>query len=190
MSNIHQRIPPSGSDSSSHLLSEGSTLSVSSSADKGPTISDKELLQVPGNDYGWPLIIQYEHFSTLWRNMPNMLLENKGPVARDHLANERNYLAWVRTSLSFATIGLAVTAAFRGYGDGLLIVGKIIGALFILLAISLMIIGAYRYYITAIWLQRDKFPPSRASVFLITIFACILIATGFILILINTSRMI
>lgn len=27
----------------------------------------------------------------------------KGSVARDHLANERTYLAWLRTSLSFAS---------------------------------------------------------------------------------------
>ncbi|KAF2725809.1 hypothetical protein K431DRAFT_280528 [Polychaeton citri CBS 116435] len=40
-------------------------------------------------------------------------LENKGSVARDHLALERTYLAWLRTSLSFASIGIAVTQLFR-----------------------------------------------------------------------------
>ncbi|KAH8916794.1 hypothetical protein BT69DRAFT_1287355 [Atractiella rhizophila] len=40
-------------------------------------------------------------------------LENKGSVARDHLANERTYLAWLRTSLSLASIGVAITQLFR-----------------------------------------------------------------------------
>lgn len=58
-------------------------------------------------------------------------LENKGSVARDHLAlgvycsfyvclstylqwiAERTFLAWLRTSLSFASIGIAVTQLFR-----------------------------------------------------------------------------
>ncbi|SGY25576.1 BQ5605_C018g08642 [Microbotryum silenes-dioicae] len=41
------------------------------------------------------------------------MLENKGSVARDHLANERTFLAWLRTSLSMASIGIAITQLFR-----------------------------------------------------------------------------
>ena len=40
-------------------------------------------------------------------------LENKGSVARDHLALERTFLAWLRTSLAFASIGVAITQLFR-----------------------------------------------------------------------------
>lgn len=40
-------------------------------------------------------------------------LENTGAVARDHLANERTFLAWLRTSLAFASIGVAITQFFR-----------------------------------------------------------------------------
>lgn len=40
-------------------------------------------------------------------------LNNKGAVARDHLANERTFLAWLRTSLAFASIGVAITQFFR-----------------------------------------------------------------------------
>ncbi|EFE43877.1 conserved hypothetical protein [Trichophyton verrucosum HKI 0517] len=40
-------------------------------------------------------------------------LENKGSVARDHLALERTFLSWLRTSLAFASIGIAVTQLFR-----------------------------------------------------------------------------
>ncbi|BGP26247.1 hypothetical protein JCM10295v2_005192 [Rhodotorula toruloides] len=41
------------------------------------------------------------------------VLENKGAVARDHLAGERTFLAWLRTSLALASIGIAVTQLFR-----------------------------------------------------------------------------
>jgi uncharacterized membrane protein YidH (DUF202 family) len=40
-------------------------------------------------------------------------LENKGATARDHLALERTFLAWLRTSLAFASIGIAITQLFR-----------------------------------------------------------------------------
>ena len=52
-----------------------------------------------------------------WRGIAekygSVSLENKGSVARDHLALERTFLAWLRTSLAFASIGIAVTQLFR-----------------------------------------------------------------------------
>lgn len=40
-------------------------------------------------------------------------VKNTGAVARDHLANERTFLAWLRSSLTFASIGVAITQFFR-----------------------------------------------------------------------------
>ncbi|KAG5639862.1 hypothetical protein DXG03_002776, partial [Asterophora parasitica] len=37
---------------------------------------------------------------------PSLVLENSGSVARDHLASERTFLAYVRTSLLLATTGV------------------------------------------------------------------------------------
>ncbi|KAB8299233.1 hypothetical protein EYC80_001324 [Monilinia laxa] len=52
-----------------------------------------------------------------WKKMTeeygSIELENKGSVARDHLALERTFLAWLRTSLAFASIGIAITQLFR-----------------------------------------------------------------------------
>ena len=43
---------------------------------------------------------------------PALVLQNKGSVARDHLASERTFLAYVRTSLGMASAGVALVQLF------------------------------------------------------------------------------
>jgi hypothetical protein len=48
----------------------------------------------------------------------SLLLKNTGSVARDHLASERTFLAWVRTSLSMAMAGVGkLTEDIRWAGN-------------------------------------------------------------------------
>ncbi|KAG7571294.1 hypothetical protein FFLO_00806 [Filobasidium floriforme] len=47
-----------------------------------------------------------------WWEM-SLVLKNTGSVARDHLASERTFLAWMRTSVSLAMAGVAVAQLFR-----------------------------------------------------------------------------
>ena len=42
---------------------------------------------------------------------PNLILENSGSVARDHLASERTFLAYMRTSLTIASTGVGALIA-------------------------------------------------------------------------------
>ncbi|KAL3479775.1 hypothetical protein BJX99DRAFT_221752 [Aspergillus californicus] len=131
-------------------------------------------------------------------------LENKGSVARDHLALERTFLAWLRTSLAFASIGIAITQLFRlsntttqsaasvssilspTYDDSpvmritdtsqrLRSLGKPLGTTFIGVAILILLVGFHRYFESQYWIIRGKFPASRGSIALIAFVAGALI---------------
>jgi uncharacterized membrane protein YidH (DUF202 family) len=51
-------------------------------------------------------------FDRLKRYSPSATLENRGSVARDHLASERTFLAYTRTSLALASTGVALVQLF------------------------------------------------------------------------------
>ncbi|KAG0294454.1 hypothetical protein BGZ97_005086, partial [Linnemannia gamsii] len=103
---------------------------------------------------------------------PSLTLENKGSIARDHLANERTYLAWLRTSLSLITVGVAVTQLFRlqtndpGHSNQLLRVsemGRPLGGSFIALGVLFLWLGTSRYFHNQSVLSYGQFPASRGS---------------------------
>ncbi|KAK6332508.1 hypothetical protein TWF730_004173 [Orbilia blumenaviensis] len=126
----------------------------------------------------------------------SLSLENKGSVARDHLALERTFLAWLRTSLSFASIGIAVTQLFRLNSamessdpvveQGAMTLrrmGKPLGATFLGIAIVVLLIGINRYYESQNWLLKGKFPASRGSIVFLTVIAAALIICSLSIIL-------
>ncbi|KAK8067921.1 hypothetical protein PG996_007033 [Apiospora saccharicola] len=43
-----------------------------------------------------------------WFRLATPVYKNTGSVARDHLASERTFLAWMRTGLGFVALGIAV----------------------------------------------------------------------------------
>ncbi|KAK3341560.1 hypothetical protein B0T25DRAFT_510752 [Lasiosphaeria hispida] len=107
-------------------------------------------------------------------------LENKGSVARDHLALERTFLAWLRTSLAFASIGIAITQLFRlntslaeegKQADSLRHLGKPLGATFLSISILILFLGYKRYLTTQYWVIKGKFPASRGTIMLVSFIA-------------------
>jgi putative membrane protein len=82
-----------------------------------------------------------------------------GSKARDHLANERTYLAWLRTA--FGMLALTAAVARFGTGNGAhdhLAVG-ILGAL----GVFILALGTRRYYQVARDLEAGRFTFSRRT---------------------------
>ncbi|KAL9116670.1 MAG: hypothetical protein Q9187_006804 [Circinaria calcarea] len=121
--------------------------------------------------------------------------ESKGKRRR----TKRTFLAWLRTSLAFASIGIAVTQLFRlnttiSERDGLTPapelpgtirlrqIGKPLGATFLGIAILVLGVGGRRYFESQYWIIRGKFPASRGSVILITLVALALIVVSLVVV--------
>ena len=68
---------------------------------------------------------------------------------RDHLANERTQLAWLRTGANVMVVGLAV-ARFGGDGD-ITAMSLAAGAVLVLAGVFLVTFGTYRYR----WVTRE-----------------------------------
>ncbi|KAI9244603.1 hypothetical protein EDC94DRAFT_629461 [Helicostylum pulchrum] len=113
--------------------------------------------------YGW-LQRFYTRFST------SFMLENKAATARDHLANERTFLAWLRTSLSLITVGVAITQLYHLTPPGEqnqvthAKAGKSLGATFVVFSILFLYFANARYFHAQIALTKGQFPASRGAV--------------------------
>ncbi|KAJ3888660.1 hypothetical protein GG344DRAFT_53166 [Lentinula edodes] len=112
---------------------------------------------------------------------PQLILENNGSVARDHLASERTFLAYVRTSLAIASTGVAlvqlltisVDASTNGSTTSLTTeptsqrmqaYAKPLGSAFVIFSIVLLITGLTRYFSIQNALTLNQFPVARLMI--------------------------
>jgi putative membrane protein len=85
------------------------------------------------------------------------LQDNVGSLARDHLANERTFLAWVRTSL--AVIGLGVLLGKLVQTEGLS--AEIIGLAMVAFGAAMLAYSVVRFERVASLLNVQQFAAAR-----------------------------
>jgi putative membrane protein len=98
--------------------------------------------------------------------------------ARDHLANERTFLAWVRTSVAVVVFGFAIgrfaiamrqLTAFQGQAPKSTGLSVWMGTISILAGIVMAVAGLMRYRKTRAQLEEGKFEPAGFIVDMVTI---------------------
>ncbi|KAI8356763.1 hypothetical protein EDC96DRAFT_597228 [Choanephora cucurbitarum] len=87
----------------------------------------------------------------------SITLENKGNTARDHLANERTYLAWFRTSLTLVTLGIGIVQVYHTPTASHKKLGKALGLVFMMASILFLYFGNVRYFHAQHALQHGMF---------------------------------
>ncbi|TFK19995.1 hypothetical protein FA15DRAFT_626000 [Coprinopsis marcescibilis] len=121
-------------------------------------------------------------------------LENSGSVARDHLASERTFLAYMRTSLAIASSGVALIQLFtvashehqntirtiRGAAEKFV---RPLGSFTIFLGIMVLVIGVSRYFIVQSALTKGKFPAARLAIGFISVAMTALVTVTFSILL-------
>ena len=98
--------------------------------------------------------------------------------ARDHLANERTFLAWVRTSVAVVVFGFAIgrfaialrqLTEFQGHVLKTTGLSVWMGMISILAGVAMVVAGLMRYRKTRAQLDEGKFEPAGFLVDLVTI---------------------
>ena len=193
------KLKPSPSSSSSNRDGPTTSASDNSNNKKSPDEEDDDDDDPTSSSSPWT-----SYLRSTAEKYGSLSLENKGSVARDHLALERTFLAWLRTSLAFASIGIAVTQLFRlnttiKSSEGLKPVphppqdrtrqhlrqmGKPLGATFLGIAMVVLLVGARRYFEAQHWIVRGMFPASRGSVLLVTGIAAALIVSSLVVVVV------
>ena len=112
--------------------------------------------------------------------------------ARDHLANERTFLAWVRTGTAIVVFGFAIgrfaiamrqLAAFSGHPLRTAGLSVWMGAASIVAGVALVVAGLARYRKTRTQLDAGTFEPAGFVLDLITVLVVLfgLVLSGYLI---------
>jgi uncharacterized membrane protein YidH (DUF202 family) len=112
-----------------------------------PTLTDSETSPLPiqkGSD-------RKAFLKGFWQREISLLVEHK--ACRDHLANERTFLAWLRTSMALSMIGVFTSQFFILQSSHLpnmnlsfFVLGVPLGSVCQVAALVNILVGAYRFW--------------------------------------------
>lgn len=95
-----------------------------------------------------------------------VVLTNEGSTARDHLANERTYLAWIRTALAITGVGIGLLK-WQG-------IVNTAGYLVVSLGILVLISATVRYLSVMKQLTEGRFEPNvRGALTVVGLILCV-----------------
>ncbi|KAI0373812.1 hypothetical protein BV20DRAFT_962402 [Pilatotrama ljubarskyi] len=117
-----------------------------------------------------------------------LTLENSGSVARDHLASERTFLAYARTSLTIAYQRVALVQLFTlsaaTTNKDMERFARPLGAVMIILGLLTLGVGVFRYFLVQDALIRGVYPVARISPSLLSFAMLVLVIVVLVIILI------
>ena len=107
---------------------------------------------------------------------------NNGSIARDHLANERTFLAWLRTAVAAIGLGLAIAKFSVGRR------GLVGGLLFIAVGMILLIYSGSRYFSVERSLREGRYTINTGGIWVTIGVAGILAVVCTLLVLIEDDE--
>lgn len=118
--------------------------------------------------------------------------ESSANRARDHLANERTFLAWVRTGAAIVVFGFAIgrfsialrqLTALQGHPMHRGGVSVWMGATSIVLGVLMVVAGLFRYRQTRDCLEQGRFEPAGFVLDLVTVLTVLfgLVLAGYLI---------
>eukprot|EP01087_Luapelamoeba_hula_P007650 TRINITY_DN1868_c0_g1_i1.p1 TRINITY_DN1868_c0_g1~~TRINITY_DN1868_c0_g1_i1.p1 ORF type:complete len:157 (-),score=26.71 TRINITY_DN1868_c0_g1_i1:14-484(-) len=123
--------------------------------------------------------VEAEAASSFWATyFQRDVTKNTGSHARDHMANERTFLAWLRTSLGCIGLGVAVAKI------SLTKYGQLAGLTFISVGAIFLLYSSYRYFTVLGLLNQGLFQVNKFGVGLIVVMAIIATIVSFIIVFI------
>lgn len=93
------------------------------------------------------------------------LRPSTGAKLRDHLANERTFLAWVRTGVALMTLGLAI-AKFIFTEQG---TNNIVGIIIVGAGLASIVYATFQYFAVQRRVEEDTYIPHRVGPFILAV---------------------
>jgi uncharacterized membrane protein YidH (DUF202 family) len=121
-------------------------------------------------------------------SVKSKVLDNVESTARDHLANERTFLSWIRTSFGCLALGVLIARLHFQYDPqiaGKVSSSQVLSAITIIISICCIFIGLWRYSVVKYWLEENKFETAGYSIIFTMISVLAISITSLVLILVS-----